>query len=210
MTQSFAWSPGFVVTLFVYRVSFCKLSARQTWTSPFSTWPRTCCLTGVRPSPGLWRHTPAMAPTTWWLATAAAPWCCCKTSVNSSLCVWCKSRCYACCHSPSCSVYFFSGATWWSNRRAWLTSWWRIGDPPKTWRRSWSGSAEHGVQGTVENWKGDPTWLSVVHLQVKICICMYLLKTLSLCPSEERYARTLTFPSEKWPQEACPAANVCA
>lgn len=194
MTQTVAWSPGFVVRLCACQVEsrvYLLITRKQTWTSPSSTWPRARCLTGVRLSLGLWRHTPAMAPTTWWPATVEGPWCWCKTSANSSSCVWCKSRCYACCRSPSCSVYFSSGATWWSNRRAWLTFWWRTGDPPKTWRQSWSGSARAWRAGTVENWSGDPVWGSGARFlpQVKIWICMYFSKTLSLCPSEERYAK---------------------
>lgn len=156
MTQSFAWSPGFVVRLCACQQEprvVLPITRKESWMFLSSTWPRVRCSTGVRLSLELWLHTPATAPTTWWPATAEGPWSC-KTSVNSSLCVWCKSPCSACCRLLSCSGYFFSDATWWSNRKAWLTFWWRTGDPLKTWKLSWSVSASVPGSSTVENYDG--------------------------------------------------------
>lgn len=164
---------------------FSWLTLKETWTSPSSTWHRACCSTAVRLWPGLWRRTPATAPTSRWPATVEGLWCWCRTSANSSSCVWFKSRCCACCHSPSCSVFFSWGATWWSNRRAWLTSWWRTGDPPKTWRRWWSDSARARRVGTAEDLER-----SFGARSASACISP---RRPPCCPSEGIYAKTSHF-----------------
>lgn len=169
MTQSFF--PGLQVFVLPARVEWSRVFNSvinwKQWTSPSSTWPcRARCSTGARRSPELWPRSPATAPAAWWPATAGAPmWR--RRSASFSWCAWCRSRCCACCRSPSCSASSSSGATWWSSRRAWSTSWWRSADPPKTWIRSWSGSARTGRAGIQRGW--DPgIWGAGAHFQPQV------------------------------------------
>lgn len=199
MKQLFARTPGFVVRLCPCQPELLLKTCAETWMCLSLTWLRTRSLTAVRPSPTLWPHTRATARTTWWPETAEARWCSCRRSANSSSCAWCRSRFCASCRSPSCSAFSSSVATWWSNQRAWLTSWWKTGDRPKTWRPSWWGSARAMAPDAVERLRGDPKFVSA-----------QCDRRRSLCVPDTKDMQTFTLPSKKWLQASSPTTNVCA